>query len=531
MASESRFAPGRTVAVIGAGIGGISAAAYLLKEGLSVTVFERADVAGGIWHFDERVPDDPPYPSQLPSLADYQPSQPGEFAYATPPPDSPVDGESRKDDGGEALETADSTSLEVRFAPPGACYAGLTNNIPTSILVSSLGPWPEGTALEVSQDQAESYIQGLSRKHGVHAVTQYNMRVDEARKSPDGTKWEVRTVTLEWRRAPAGPQLIERTRQFDLLAVASGHYSTPRVPDFAGLREWKAAFPARVTVSKQYRRPDKFRGKNILVIGAGVSGSDICRETAGIASTVYQSVRGGLYDTPAHLLPKSTIRIGEVDRFVLNDSLVEGDEQQLGDDTPLPGSIVLKDGTVLQDIHHVVIAVGYITSYPFLPHLQSDTVAPADAGPELLVTSDGNMAHNLHKDIFYIPDPTLAFIGVPYHAVTFALFDFQAKVLARVFSGRAFLPARADMVEEYQAKVKDRGVGRKFHSLAETGREVGYVKDLVDWVNRDGEPLGEPRIAGHEEEWVKELAVLKDRLTKAWFGAKPDVKAEGSSLV
>ncbi|KAK3356891.1 hypothetical protein B0T25DRAFT_141110 [Lasiosphaeria hispida] len=523
MASESRFGPGRTVAVIGAGIGGVSAAAYLLKEGLSVTVFERADKAGGIWHFDERVPEDPPYPSQFPSFADYQPSQPGEFAYATPPPDSPVDGESRKD----AFENADSTGLEVRFAPPGACYAGLTNNIPTSILVSSLGPWPEGTSLEISQDQAESYIQGLGRNHGVHAVTQYNTRVDEAKKTADGTKWDIRTVTLEKR--AAGSRLIERTRQFDLLAVASGHYSTPRVPDFAGLKEWKATFPTRITVSKQYRRPEKFKGKNLLVIGAGVSGSDICRETAGIANKVYQSVRGGMYDTPAHLLPKSTIRIGEVDKFVLKDSSIEGDEQKLDDDdTPLPGSIVLKDGTVLEDIHHVVIAVGYITSYPFLPHLQSDTVAPTDAGPELLVTSDGNMAHNLHKDIFYIPDPTLAFIGVPYHAVTFALFDFQAKTLARVFSSKAFLPTREDMVEEYQARVKDRGVGRKFHSLAETGREVDYVKDLIDWLNRDGERLGEPHVPGHAEEWVKELAVLKDRLSKAWFGAKPDAKAEES---
>jgi phytoene dehydrogenase-like protein len=38
------------VAVVGAGISGITAAAHLKKEGLEVTVFERSSAAGGIWY-------------------------------------------------------------------------------------------------------------------------------------------------------------------------------------------------------------------------------------------------------------------------------------------------------------------------------------------------------------------------------------------------------------------------------------------------------------------------------------------------
>jgi phytoene dehydrogenase-like protein len=37
------------VAVIGAGISGVLTAAYLENAGLQVTVFERANVAGGVW--------------------------------------------------------------------------------------------------------------------------------------------------------------------------------------------------------------------------------------------------------------------------------------------------------------------------------------------------------------------------------------------------------------------------------------------------------------------------------------------------
>lgn len=37
------------VAVIGAGISGVVAAAHLIREGIEVTVFERSSAAGGIW--------------------------------------------------------------------------------------------------------------------------------------------------------------------------------------------------------------------------------------------------------------------------------------------------------------------------------------------------------------------------------------------------------------------------------------------------------------------------------------------------
>jgi ACS family pantothenate transporter-like MFS transporter len=40
----------KRVAVIGAGISGVVAAAHLKNEGLDVTVFERSSAAGGIWY-------------------------------------------------------------------------------------------------------------------------------------------------------------------------------------------------------------------------------------------------------------------------------------------------------------------------------------------------------------------------------------------------------------------------------------------------------------------------------------------------
>jgi cation diffusion facilitator CzcD-associated flavoprotein CzcO len=40
----------KRVAVIGAGISGVVAAAHLKREDIEVTVFERSSAAGGIWY-------------------------------------------------------------------------------------------------------------------------------------------------------------------------------------------------------------------------------------------------------------------------------------------------------------------------------------------------------------------------------------------------------------------------------------------------------------------------------------------------
>ena len=76
---SAKFGAGVRVAVIGAGVSGICAAAYLIREGASVTVFERNGVTSGIWHYDPKTPTTPKYPSEKPSAGDYVTSSPGQF--------------------------------------------------------------------------------------------------------------------------------------------------------------------------------------------------------------------------------------------------------------------------------------------------------------------------------------------------------------------------------------------------------------------------------------------------------------------
>jgi dimethylaniline monooxygenase (N-oxide forming) len=47
----------RRVAVIGVGVSGLAAAKCLLDEGLEPVVYEQASPIGGLWNYDEALPD------------------------------------------------------------------------------------------------------------------------------------------------------------------------------------------------------------------------------------------------------------------------------------------------------------------------------------------------------------------------------------------------------------------------------------------------------------------------------------------
>ncbi|KAI5460556.1 hypothetical protein BGZ63DRAFT_445171 [Mariannaea sp. PMI_226] len=478
------FSPDTTVAVIGAGVSGICTAAYLLKNGISVTVFERSNVTSGVWHYDHKVTKSPSYPSILPSVGDYHTTNPGQLSS-----------NSKTGEFSHGLQENDEDELRIGFAPPGPCYAGLRNNVPTSLLYTNLGPWPEGTEDITGHDNLEHYLQDLSSEHGVNDVTVFNTRVEHAQKSDDGNHWHLRTATLL--KGPGFPRFVERTWQFDAVVVASGHYNLPRVPDTPGLAEWKAKYGDRIIHTKEYRHPEAYRDKTVLVIGGGASAMDVCRESTGVARRVIQSTRGGDFDLPASLLPETVEHVGPVAKFVL-----DSEDSFSAADTPIGGHIALEDGHVLREVDYVVLATGYLTSYPFLPQYHSDTLHIDEVTPDVLVTSDGNMVHQLHKDIFYIEDPSLAFIGVPYYSATFSLFDFQAQVLARVYSGKVKLPARELQRQEYEKRVAKTGRGREFHSLARDGLEPAYVKELVDWANSSLVDKSLEPLKGHSSEWL-----------------------------
>lgn len=222
----------------------------------------------------------------------------------------------------------------------------------------------------------------------------------------------------------------------------------------------------------------------------------------------------GAFDLPPSLLPPGAQRVtGEIRAF---ESLPVEESQPTDTLSPISGRVVLKDGRELTEIHRVIICTGYHMSLPFLRQYHSDDTPVQQANSTVLVT-DGTQIHNLHKDIFYIPDPSLIFIGIPFFTATFSLFEFQAIAVAAVLSGKAFLPSTEQMRQEYEERVRTKGTGKRFHSLKD--HEVEYVNELVDWVNRDGRKVGAMPMEGHTAAWHEANAERLERVRRI-FGNK-----------
>ncbi|KAF7536997.1 hypothetical protein G7054_g4119 [Neopestalotiopsis clavispora] len=443
------------VAVIGAGISGITSAAHLLRQGIKPTVFERSSQVGGVWHYDDRVANEPDYPN----IRAPQPTQ-GHLITSQ-----------------AKTSTVKSKSFEdvsVEHAPPGP-HTGFRQ--PGCI---------------------DQYIRDLSIYSGANEHVLFDTSVDSITKDIKSGKWVVRTRTL--RKTGSDYEFLGRRWEFDAVIVASGHYHEPKIPDLPGLKEWKERHPESISHSKRYRSPEPFKDKTVFVIGAGVSSLDIVRESNAVAKKVYQSSRDGQFDIPASLLPPGAERVGGIEKFVPYEDSAAGD-------------VVLQDGTVLTGVDAIVLGTGYITSYPFLGPLQDPSVPTEEADNNIVVSKDGLTTHNLHKDIFYIPDPTLIFVGVPYYTSTFSLFDFQAEVASRFLAGKVSLPNQEILRQEYNERKAGLVEGNKtFHSLMR--KEVPYMNGILEWVNAEAQRLGHEPMRGVDDRWLERYEFFMAEMKK-----------------
>jgi cation diffusion facilitator CzcD-associated flavoprotein CzcO len=104
------------------------------------------------------------------------------------------------------------------------------------------------------------------------------------------------------------PRWIVRTSDSVLSAravvVATGSCARPRIPDWPGIED----FPGEVLHSSCYREPSRWRGREVLVIGAGNSAGEIAADLIdGGAARVRVAVR-----TPPQLIPRRLLTIPTV---------------------------------------------------------------------------------------------------------------------------------------------------------------------------------------------------------------------------
>ena len=141
------------------------------------------------------------------------------------------------------------------------------SNLPGYRIPREYGRW-------VARDQFVRYLEQYAAHHGLEP----RFGIEASRLDRSNDHWSVQTS--------AG---AIRAR---VVVVASGYTRVPQLP------RWHGAFDGPLVHSAEYRNPQPYRGQEVLVVGAGDSGTEIALDLAdGGAQRVRIAVR-----TPPNIL-------------------------------------------------------------------------------------------------------------------------------------------------------------------------------------------------------------------------------------
>lgn len=260
------------------------------------------------------------------------------------------------------------------------------------------------------------YIKGRVEKSGVRKYCRFRTPVRQVSYSEDSGKF---TVTAQ--------DLVAdhvSSEEFDYVVVATGHFSTPNVPEFEGFE----AFNGRVLHSHDFRDALEFKDKDILVIGTSYSAEDIASQcykygARSITLSYRTAPMGFHWPDNFHTVPLLTKVKGKTAHF--------------------------KDGST-RDVDAIILCTGYLHHFPFLPD-------------ELRLKTDNRLwPLGLYKGIFWEDNPKLMYLGMQDQFYTFNMFDAQAWYARDYILGRISLPPKDEMTK---------------HSLAWRAREEKLEDD------------------------------------------------------
>ncbi|MEU9237563.1 flavin-containing monooxygenase [Streptomyces subrutilus] len=150
-------------------------------------------------------------------------------------------------------------------------------------------PVPRSAGTWVTRDDWATYLERYAVHHRLDVRTGTHVqRVTLGRPGADST-------TAEWLVDADHEVLTARA-----VVLATGRNHTPHLPDWPGAE----SFTGRLLHSKDYRHPASYRGRQVLVVGAGNSGTEIAvaLSRAG-AARVWLSVRAA-----PNIVPKNSSR-------------------------------------------------------------------------------------------------------------------------------------------------------------------------------------------------------------------------------
>ncbi|XP_074078097.1 dimethylaniline monooxygenase [N-oxide-forming] 4-like [Macrotis lagotis] len=405
----------KRVAVIGAGVSGLTSIKCCLEEGLEPTCFERSDDIGGLWKY---------------------------------------------------TETSGHGKTQV--------YRSVVTNVCKEMTCYSDFPFQEDYPNYLNHAKMLEYLRSYAKHFDLLKYIHLKTTVHRVTKRPDFSvsgQWEVMTET-------EGKQ---DTAVFDAVMICTGLYLNPHLPleSFPGIN----LFQGQILHSQEYRSPEAFQGKRVLVIGVGNTGSDLAVELSRVASQVFLCTRSGtwvlsrlskdgyptlmifytrFYHMISCMLPsfmKNSMIMKQIKKWFNHKNYGLGMPKGqmlkviINDELPsyiLCGAITIKanvkeftetsaifeDGTVEENIDAVIFATGFTVSFPFLEEPTKSLCK--------------NMIY-LYKYVFpsNLEKPTMAVIGhISLKGAILPCVELQGRWATRVFKGLCKIPPTNQLMEE-----------------------------------------------------------------------------------
>ncbi|EJB8497452.1 NAD(P)-binding domain-containing protein [Acinetobacter baumannii] len=199
---------------------------------------------------------------------------------------------------------------------------------------------------------------------------------------------------------------------FDYVVIASGHFSTPKVPEYDGFK----TFGGRILHAHDFRDALEFKDKTVLVVGSSYSAEDIgsqCYKYG--AKQIISCYRSAPMD---YTWPKN---------WSERPALLHVDQTHA----------YFADGSSAQ-VDAIILCTGYLHYFPFMQE-------------QLRLKTDNRLYPlGLYKGVVWEKNSKLFYLGMQDQWYTFNMFDAQAWYVRDVILGKIELPAYDEMLAHTQ---------------------------------------------------------------------------------
>ncbi|CAK4354042.1 unnamed protein product [Aphanomyces euteiches] len=332
-----------------------------------------------------------------------------------------------------------------------AVYDNLHTNLPPEQMMYPSMPFPEGTERFPHHTDVQNYLLAFTERFNLRRYIRLNTSVEEC--SFNNGVWYLRLSDGSKREA-------------DRLIIATGHFRQPHIPSDVAIDS-----SIQSIHSKEYRRSKPFADKAVIVAGAGTSAFDIACEISQVAKRVIISIRN---------LPSSTATKDNGEYNHLRPTRADGSTANLDVKSQIrrtgpQGLVEFNDGSVETGVDVILFCTGYDFHFPFLPQ-------GGKTSPSTRLIEDGGAVYNLYREMVYIPNPTLALIGVDHKIWPFPVFEYQATLLSLYWTNQLQLPSESEM-REYEvreaSKWQYRPGTRSSHSFGPE-RQFAYLTEIYN---------------------------------------------------